>query len=60
MISSIYLWWPDRQTDGQNIYRIDDHIREECAQQKIITLSQLRAERIAFPPKPDRHTDGHK
>ncbi len=26
---------PDRQTDGQNIYRIDAYIWEECAGKKI-------------------------
>ena len=27
--------------------------------QKIGAISQLGAEKITFPPKPDRQTDGH-
>ncbi len=32
-------------------------IYERNVQRKKITLSQLGAEKIAFPPKPDRQTD---
>ena len=43
-----------RQTDGQNrcsfMWRI--------CKQKIGEISQLGAEKITFPPKPDLHTDG--
>ena len=50
--------WHYRQTDGQNIYRIDAHLWGESAQKKIGAISQLGAEKIAYPPKPDiqRHT----
>ena len=40
-----------RQTDGQNIYRIDAHLRGESAQKEIGAISQLGAEKITFPPK---------
>ncbi len=43
----------DRQ---QNIYRIDAHLREESAE-KNGAISQLGAEKITFPPKPDGQTD---
>ena len=46
-----------RQTDGQNIYRIDAHLWGESAQRKIGAISQLGAEKITFPPKPDGYTD---
>ncbi len=53
--------WHYRQTNGQNIYRIDAHLRWESAQQNG-EISQLGAEKSTFPPKPDRqtyiHTDG--
>ena len=54
-------------TDGQNIYRVDAHLWGESAQKEIGAISQLGAEKITFPPKPERHTyiqtdiqtDGH-
>ncbi len=46
-----------RQTDGQNIYRIDAHLWGEFAQKKFGAISQLGAEKITFPPKPDGHID---
>ena len=39
-----------RQTDGQNIYRIDAHF-EGNLHKKIGAISQLGAEKITFPPK---------
>ncbi len=45
-------------TDGQNIYRIDAHLWGESAK-KIGAISQLGAEKITFPPKPDIHTYIH-
>ena len=44
---------PDRQTDGQHICKIDPHIH------KMRALSYIGAEKITFPPKPDRQTDIH-
>ena len=41
--------------DGQNIYRIDAHLWGESAK-KIGVISQLGAEKITFPSKPDGHT----
>ena len=49
----------DRQTDGQNICRVDAHIREECAHKKMRALSYIGAEKITFPTKPARQTDIH-
>ena len=40
-----------RQTDGQNIYRIDAHLCGESAHKKNGAISQLGAEKITFPPK---------
>ncbi len=34
-------------------------IYEENLHKKIGVISQLGAEKITFPPKPDRHTDRH-
>ncbi len=48
-------------TDGHNIYILDARIREKCAKKKIRTLSQLGADKIAFPPNlTDGWMDGHK
>ncbi len=41
-----FVAWPT--DNGQNIYRIDAHIWEESAQEKIRLLSQSGAEKIAF------------
>ncbi len=49
--------WHYRQTDGQNIYRIDAHLWGESAHKKIGTISQLGAEKITFPPKCGWHTN---
>ncbi len=48
---------PKRKTDGQNIYRIDAHLWGKSAQKEIGAISQLGAEKITIPPKPDRRTD---
>ncbi len=50
------LLWHYRQTDGQNIYRIDAHLWGGSAQKKIGAISQLVAENITFPPKRGWHT----
>ncbi len=56
-----YVWTTDRQTDGQNNYRINAHIWEKCAlHRKNRSLSQLGVEKITFTTKPDGHTDGLK
>ena len=34
-------------------------IEEGNLHQKNVGISQLGAEKITFPPKPDRHTDRH-
>ncbi len=45
-------FWDYRQTDGQNIYRIDALLlRGEFAHKKVGAISQLGAEKITFPPK---------
>ncbi len=44
----------------KNIYRIDAHLWGESPQKEIGVISQLGAEKITFPPKPDGRTDGHK
>ncbi len=47
----------------KNFFGIDAHLWGESAQKEIGAISELGAEKIAFPPKPDRHTyiqmDGH-
>ncbi len=49
------LLWPNRKTEGQNIYRIDAHMQDESTQ-KNGPLSKLATEKIALPPKPDGQT----
>ncbi len=49
-LHSCFLW-PDRQNDGQFIHRIDAHIYKRNVQKKIRPLSELGAEKSAFPPK---------
>ncbi len=34
LLPFIAYLWPDQQTDGQNICRIDANIQEECAHKK--------------------------
>ena len=36
------------------MYRIDARIKVECTQKKFGTLFQLKAEKIGFPPKPNK------
>ena len=40
---------PDRQTDGQNIYRIDVHLQEECAQKKMKVYLNQEPIKSRFP-----------
>ncbi len=48
----------DRQTD--KIFTEQMLIYEGNRQKKIGAISQLGAEKITFPPKPDIQTDGHR
>ena len=47
----------DRPT-GKIFIEHCSYMRGMCTTKKIRTLSQLVAEKIVFPPKPDGHTDG--
>ncbi len=57
-IFNFCLLQPDRQKDGQNICRIDAHIRG-MSTQKLRALYYIGEEKITFHPKPDRQTDRH-